>query len=129
MDGQPQGRGAGGILRLGRLTVEHPEIFADFRELFHTGIEDVRLREACLLVRALLDDPRSRTAAAVAGWDYPASREWQLLAVLHDVVLSTTPGLKSPERHHLRRPWRNAGKPKRKQRPVAELEKILKPWR
>jgi hypothetical protein len=98
--------GAGGILRLGRLTVEHPErVAADFRELYGVSAWDIPTWEACLLVRDLLSDPRSRTAAAVAGWTHPVSREWMLLAQLHDVTLDTTHGLKNPERHHLPRPW------------------------
>lgn len=81
-----------------------------------------------MLLHELLADPRSRVMAAVAGWSYPVSREWQLLAMLHDVTVSTTPGVTYPERYHLPRPWKLAGRPKRKPRSVAELRSVLKPW-
>lgn len=61
--------------------------------------------EACFLVRVLLADTRSRVASKLAGWSHPVSREWMLLAQLHDAVLDTTQGLKNPERFHLPRPW------------------------
>lgn len=57
------------------------------------------------MVRALLEDSRSRVAAHVAGWKHPASREWMILAQLHDTVIETTHGVKSPEKYHLPRPW------------------------
>lgn len=37
-----------------------------------------------MLAMALLSDPTSRTAAAVAGWEHPWSREAFLLADLYD---------------------------------------------
>jgi len=61
--------------------------------------------EAALLAQALLSDSRSRVAALVAGWDHPVSREWMMLAQVHDAVIDTTHGLKNPERHHAIRPW------------------------
>lgn len=84
--------------------------------------------EACILLRALLADPRSRVAADLAGWDHPVSREWMLLAQIHDVILDTTPGLKHPERHHVPRVW--DGRRKRLgggKRTRSEALKILRP--
>lgn len=102
-------------------------MFADFRELFHCTPRDLPVWESCLLVRSLLADPRSRVAAAVAGWEYPVSREWMLLAAIHDVTIDVS-AVKSPSQYHLRRPWRNAGRPKRKPRTMPELRAALKPW-
>jgi len=65
----------------------------------------IPIGEACLLVRALLEDPRSRVASEVAGWSHPVSREWMMLAFVHDVVVDTTPGVKNPGRFHMPRPW------------------------
>jgi hypothetical protein len=102
-------------------------LFADFRELFHTSPYEIPLWETCLLVQALLGDSRSRVGAQVAGWDYPVSREWMLLALVHDVSISVS-GVTNPSQYHLRRPWRNAGRPKRQPRTISELQKALKPW-
>lgn len=43
-------------------------------------------REAIALVRELLGDPTSHTAAAIAGWEYPCSRETAALADLIDLI-------------------------------------------
>jgi len=69
----------------------------------------MRLDEACLLLRALVEDSRSRLAARLAGWKHPVSREWMMLADVHDAVVSTTAGLKNPQRFHVTRPWPGKG--------------------
>jgi hypothetical protein len=79
---------AGGIFQLSRLSVEHrSELVADFREFFHCRLTDVRVDEAVDYVKALLNDPRSRVHAAVAGWSHPTSWEVLVLSDLFDLVL------------------------------------------
>lgn len=66
-------------------------------------------------------------AASLSGWDHPVSREWMLLASAYDVSIDLS-GVKNPSRYHLPRPWRNAGRVKRKPRSMQELQEALKPW-
>lgn len=42
--------------------------------------------EAWRLTHVLLSDPSSHAAAAVAGWDFPVSREWLVLADVADIL-------------------------------------------
>ena len=46
----------------------------------------ITYREAVLLVAALHRDPSSWLHAAMAGWNRPASYEWQILADLFDLT-------------------------------------------
>lgn len=87
--------------------------------------------EACLLLRALMEDPRSKTAAAVSGWAFPASTEWMMLARLHDALIDTTPGVKHPESYHVPRPWKGAKRraAKKSMRSPEQVRKILRPNR
>lgn len=43
-------------------------------------------REAWSLTRSLIKDPSTATAAAIAGWEHPASTVWQLLADIYDLL-------------------------------------------
>ena len=61
------------------------------------------------MLGALLEDSRSRVAAKIAGWSHPVSREWMMLAFVHDVVVDTTPGVKNPAKFHMPRPWSSTG--------------------
>lgn len=65
------------------------EAAADFREFFHTSMWSVPVSEMWLLTQALMKDPRSRLMASVAGWEYPTSREFMVLADLVDVQLAS----------------------------------------
>jgi hypothetical protein len=78
---------AGGILELSRLAVAHrSELAADFRELYSASVADVAPAEFFPLMVALLNDPRSRVQAVVAGWEHPVSREAIALYDLFDLV-------------------------------------------
>jgi len=63
---------------------------SDFRAFYNFGIDDigkkVTLLEATLLIRILLRKPDSALQAAIAGWEYPVSREWVVLAHLWDLT-------------------------------------------
>jgi len=41
------------------------------------------------LIDGLMRDPSSRLHATLAGWEFPVSREWLLLADLFDMQLAT----------------------------------------
>jgi hypothetical protein len=116
----------GGIQELGQLIVSRPvEVAADLRELFSVGLSEVPPAEAVLLVRALMRDPRSRLHAGEAGWDYPISREWLLLADLWDLQLQ-----KAVRRGQFKPYPRPFGKQKlggRRRRSVSEALRILRP--
>lgn len=61
--------------------------------------------EAWRLTRVLMTDPSSRVMVALAGWDFPLSREGAVLADLYDLTLrvnSKKPPFPYP------RPWGNA---------------------
>ncbi len=116
----------GGIQELGQLIASRPvEVAADFRDLFSVGLSEVPPGEAVLLVRALMRDPRSRLHAGEAGWDYPISREWLLLADLWDLQLQ-----KAVRRGQFKPYPRPFGKQKlggRRRRSVSEALRILRP--
>ena len=118
---------AGGIFALGQLVAEHPvELNADLRELFHIGF-DASILELWRLCQALIADPRSRVAAKLSNWKHAASPEWMMLAAIHDVIVDTS-GVKTPERHHLPRPWpKPGGKVGGSKLTRAEALKILRP--
>lgn len=78
--------------------------------------------EAVRLTHVILQDPSSHLAAAAGGWQNPASREWQLLASLHDHFLKVN--FESPEDGFIPRPW-DAPRPKPTAMPRAELDAIL----
>lgn len=85
------GRHIGGSLRLRRLINDYPaELASDLRSNYHFSIDDigksVTILEATLLVRMLLRKPDSALQAALAGWDFPVSREWVVLAHLWDLT-------------------------------------------
>lgn len=68
----------------------HPaEIRADFRSRFNISFDDVGESiswiEAVYLVSVLMRDPTSWLQSAYAGWKYPVSHEWMLLAELFDL--------------------------------------------
>src|SRR5690606_34330058 len=70
----------------------------DFRARFHLGLEcvpvDVGWGQAIRLLTILKADPSSATAAALAGWSHPISREALALADLIDVQGSSKAGKK-----------------------------------
>lgn len=43
------------------------------------------MQELVDLIDGLMHDPSSRLHAVVAGWDYPATREWMALVDLYDL--------------------------------------------
>lgn len=65
--------------------------------------------EAVRLTHVILKDPSSHLAAAAAGWQNPASREWQILASLHDYFLKAN--FEGAEDGFIPRPW-DAPRPK-----------------
>ena len=90
-EGVDSGGNAGGSLRLRRLISDYPaELASDFRAFYHFGIDDigktVSLLEATLLVRMLLRMPESALQAKIAGWDYPITREWVVMAHLWELT-------------------------------------------
>jgi hypothetical protein len=44
--------------------------------------------EGVRLVMELAKDPSSHTAAALAGWEHPVTREWMLLVSLRDAFIT-----------------------------------------
>lgn len=85
-----------------------------------------------MLLRALLSDSRSRLAAKVSGWKHPVSREWVLLAAVHDALIDTTPGVRSPQLYHLPRPWSQRNETRlggKSTRTAKEALAILRPRR
>lgn len=70
----------------------------DFRSRFHLGLRDIgttlSLAEAARLVSVLQCDPSSATAAAVAGWPHPVSRESLALFDLIDIQGTSLAGRK-----------------------------------
>lgn len=94
----PVGRPVGGhgppILTLLELWEEHRGAFEyDWRARFHLPLSDVPERmswgEAWRVTHVLLGDPSSHAAAAVAGWEFPVTREWLVLADVVDVLLAS----------------------------------------
>jgi hypothetical protein len=116
---------AGGIFQLSRLSVEHrSELVADFREFFHTST-DIPIFEAVALVAALLNDPRSRLHAAVAGWSHPTSWEAITLADVFDLQLRSKLENKSDFKPYPRPS--DGAKPVRRRRSATEAMRILRP--
>jgi len=79
------------ILTLLDLIEEHRGALEyDWRNRFHLGLSAVPSPvmgwgEAWRLVQVLVQDPTSRIAAAVAGWEAPRSPEWMVLADMYDL--------------------------------------------
>jgi hypothetical protein len=116
---------AGGIFQLSRLSVEHrSELVADFREFFHTST-NVPIFEAVALVAALMNDPRSRLHASVAGWSRPTSWEAITLADIFDLQLRSKLENKSDFKPYPRPS--DAVKPAKRRRSAAEAMRILRP--
>jgi hypothetical protein len=67
-------------------------------------------REAIDLTGELATDPSSHVAAAVAGWQFPASREWLALKVMADNYTSVKTSRRGAKLHQLPDP---SDKPKR----------------
>lgn len=65
---------------------------ADFRSIYGVSLWAVSVAEAWDLIQMLLRDPASRLHAAIAGWEYPVSREWLALADSFDVQLAAISG-------------------------------------
>lgn len=60
--------------------------------------------EAWRLTGVLANDPSSHVAAAIAGWEYPVTREWLAAADLYDAfVASNTKKGRKPKPYP--RPW------------------------
>jgi hypothetical protein len=84
----------GGIAGLLDLIEEHPGPLAyDWRTRFGLTLADlfagrVMWHEAWLLTEQLLTDPTSHLAAALAGWDHPATREALALADVFDLLVA-----------------------------------------
>ena len=93
---------------------EHRSAFAyDWRARFGLpldALDDGRMSivEGCLLLRALLLDPSSHAAAAVAGWDHPWSWEAMVAADAYDVLVAVNSDPKKSSPRPYPRPWRVA---------------------
>jgi hypothetical protein len=75
--------------------------------------------EACLLLRALLADPSSHLAAALAGLACPVSHETAVLADLWDLLAAAHTSKGKPPTYP--RPWR----PKRRGTPVLTRPRVF----
>lgn len=65
--------------------------------------------EAFRLIKILRDDPSSALASALAGWDYPISREALLLADQFDLLhQANSDPKKSKPKPHPMRPWKQS---------------------
>lgn len=64
------------------------EAITDLRAL-GVSLYTVPLNELWHLVVILLKDPSSWLHAATAGWDFPVSREWFVLADMVDVLVAS----------------------------------------
>lgn len=81
--------------------------------------------EAWDLTSVLLQDPTSRVAVAVGGWEEPMSREAQILADIFDLTAGIHSGKRRPKPYP--RPWDTDGRRKfgKTNRPTAEVVAIL----
>lgn len=82
--------------------------------------------EAWRLTGQLANDPSSHVAAALAGWDFPVSREWLAAADLYDVfVAANTKKGRKPKPYP--RPWGDKTKKRfgRATRPQVEIRAAL----
>jgi hypothetical protein len=83
------------------------------------------------LVQMLLRNPQSWLHAAVAEWDHPVSREWTLLAQIHDITLGSK--VKRSVFKPWARPWpekkTKIGGKKTVRRSIADTLAILRPPR
>ena len=81
----------------------------DLRHRFNLGLRDagdkITLSELGRLMAIVKDDPSSATAAALAGWTHPISREAVILMDLFD--LEHAVNSKKRPKPHPGRPWRN----------------------
>lgn len=75
----------------------------DWRTRFHADLWAFGWGESWRLYCELLRDPSSHVAAAVSGWQYPASREALTLADLFDVFLRSRRLRGKPKPYP--RPW------------------------
>jgi hypothetical protein len=99
---------APGILTLLVLIRRHRGAYEfDWRTRFGVPLSDVPERmswgEAVRLSRELAHEPTSHVAAALAGWEYPVSREWVALRAVHA-------RLGGKKDHPLPAPWERASK-------------------
>lgn len=82
----------------------------DWRARFGLALSDLPgvmgWGEAYRLTLQLITDPSSHVAAAVAGWEYPATREALVLMDLYDAYAKATFSRPKP----YPRPWRNEDK-------------------
>ena len=78
--------------------------------------------EASRLTKILMKDPASTIAAATAGWQHTASREWQVFADLRDLVAQAH--FQNADQLRLPRPW-EAPAPKPTAMPRETLDAIL----
>lgn len=77
----------------------------------------MRFNEAIRLAQVLADDPSSQVFAAMAGWDFPASRDWLLQADVRDVAVAYAMGDKFVPAN---RPWPNQARAGRA-KPAAQM--------
>lgn len=101
----------GGIFwLLGLISRHRGALEYDFRSRFHLGLRDigtvVSIDEAARLALILADDPGAMTAAALAGWSHPLSREALILADLFDLQ-HFAKASKPPKPYP--RPWPTSG--------------------
>jgi hypothetical protein len=120
---------AGGIFTLVRLIGEHKtETVADLRALYGVSLWEVRIEELWHLVQMLTRDPRSWFHAAVAGWEYPISREWMAVTDLYDMQLASKNRTKQKPypRPFSESKQRVGGRAKNRRRSIGDVEAILR---
>jgi hypothetical protein len=74
---------------------------------------DVSWEESWWLTSQLLIDPTSHLYAARAGWPYPASLEFRVLADLWDATVKIAAGKKHNQIKPYPRPWKRDDAPQR----------------
>lgn len=120
------------MIGLAGLISEHVSAFEyDWRTRFGISIREVfegrmTWREAWSLTEALAIDPSSHVYAALAGWDYPWSRESFVLADLIDVLRRVNMRKGSKFVPYPRPSSKSRVRSRKPQISQAELKKLLK---
>lgn len=94
--------------------------------MWWAGSPALPMEELVELVRDLTHDPSSRLHAALAGWEFPVTREWMALADLFDMQLASKSKRKpKPYPRPFDKTKSRIGGTKRVSRTPAELRAIL----
>jgi hypothetical protein len=88
--------------------------------------ETVSYAEAVLLTRMLLKNPNSWLLTALAGWEYPVSREWTVAVHTYDLLAQVNSGKGKPKPYPT--PWPDRSKTKlgAKHQPAGHVLERLK---